>query len=144
MTTGHSRRCWNTIYMYEEDFLWVWSGWGFSIICNSRTPWQNQENILLSWFYLSQEQISAGSLSSWPLATIERTKTLYMCIIKTSYEYAVGGMPQSYATFQPQVRNQVILLLSLWLWDPAYQAGVASVRPPTTVEGAETHYICKK
>jgi len=47
MTTSHSSRCRKSLYMYEEDLLWVWSGLGFSIICNSRTPWQNQENFLL-------------------------------------------------------------------------------------------------
>jgi hypothetical protein len=47
MTTSHSSRCWKSLYMYEEDLLWVWSGLGFSIICNSRTPWQNQENLLV-------------------------------------------------------------------------------------------------
>ena len=51
MTTGHytidNRRCWNTLYMYEEDLLWVWSGWGASIITHSMTQVRNQENLLL-------------------------------------------------------------------------------------------------
>jgi hypothetical protein len=27
MTCSRSSRCWNTLYMYEEDLLWVWSVW---------------------------------------------------------------------------------------------------------------------
>jgi len=46
MTTRHSSRCWKSLYMYEKVLPWVWSGLVFSIICNSRTPWQNQENLL--------------------------------------------------------------------------------------------------
>jgi hypothetical protein len=32
MATNNSRRCWNTLYMYEADLLWVWFGWAASII----------------------------------------------------------------------------------------------------------------
>ena len=32
MATNNSRRCWNTLYMYEADLLWVWFGWVASII----------------------------------------------------------------------------------------------------------------
>ena len=46
MTTSHSSRCWKSFYMNEEDLLWVWSGLGFSIICNSWTPWQTQQSLL--------------------------------------------------------------------------------------------------
>jgi hypothetical protein len=31
-SSSHSRRCWNTVYMYKVDRLWVWSVWGASII----------------------------------------------------------------------------------------------------------------
>jgi hypothetical protein len=35
MTTSHSSRCWNTLYMYEVDLLWVWMVWEASIITYS-------------------------------------------------------------------------------------------------------------
>ena len=31
MTCSHCWRCWNTLYIYKEDLLWVWTGCGVSI-----------------------------------------------------------------------------------------------------------------
>jgi hypothetical protein len=38
MTNSHSSRCWNTLYMYEIDLLWVSRGWGVPIILQQRKP----------------------------------------------------------------------------------------------------------
>ena len=32
MIAGHSGGCWNTVYMYNKDLVWVWSDLGVSII----------------------------------------------------------------------------------------------------------------
>jgi hypothetical protein len=37
--SSHGRRCWNTIYMYEVNLLWVWSGWSVSIITYTLYPY---------------------------------------------------------------------------------------------------------
>jgi hypothetical protein len=47
MTTSHCNRCWNTVYMYAVDLLWVWMVWGASIITYSMTQVRNQVIILL-------------------------------------------------------------------------------------------------
>ena len=47
MTCSHSRGCWNTLYMYDKDLLWVWSGWGVLIITYSTLQVRNRENLLL-------------------------------------------------------------------------------------------------
>ncbi len=50
MSTSHCWRCWNTLYIYKEDLLWVWTGWGVSIISTNRgskcesmhnSPWEH-------------------------------------------------------------------------------------------------------
>ena len=38
MTGSHCSRCWNTLYIYKEDLLWVWSVWGTSIKRTNRDP----------------------------------------------------------------------------------------------------------
>jgi hypothetical protein len=50
-TKSHSSRCSKSLYMYQKDLLWVWSGWRVSIICNSRTPPYVTVIILLPLFY---------------------------------------------------------------------------------------------
>ena len=32
MAASHSSSCWNSLYMYEANLLWVWSGYGAAII----------------------------------------------------------------------------------------------------------------
>jgi hypothetical protein len=46
MTTRQSRRCWNTVHMYEVDLLWVWTGWVPTINGNLQHI-ANQETLLL-------------------------------------------------------------------------------------------------
>ena len=42
MTVIHSRKCWNTLYMYEVDLIWVWSGVGVVIITYSTIQWETK------------------------------------------------------------------------------------------------------
>jgi hypothetical protein len=42
MTSGHNRRCWHAWYMYEVYLLWLWSGWGASIIINTCYKWETK------------------------------------------------------------------------------------------------------
>ena len=80
MTTSHSRRCWNTLHMYEADLIWVWIGWGVSIIACSMIQVSYQENLLLLPLWLWAQSYIRFGLSSWPIATIEHTETHYICM----------------------------------------------------------------
>jgi hypothetical protein len=77
MPTSHNRRCGNTIYMYEDNLLWVWSRWGASIItCSmiqSKTKSKRISNNSHWAVRPSIYQVRVGSL--WPLATVN---TIYM------------------------------------------------------------------
>ena len=57
--TNHSMRCWNTLYIYEIDLVWVWTGWGASIITYSMMQARNQVNCLRPLLYLSK------AISGW-------------------------------------------------------------------------------
>jgi len=46
MTTRQSGRCWNTLYMYEVDLIWVWSGWGAPVTTHSMLQVRNRVNLL--------------------------------------------------------------------------------------------------
>ena len=47
MTIGYNRNWWNTLYIHKVDLLWVWSGWGVSIITCSILQVRTQVNVLL-------------------------------------------------------------------------------------------------
>ena len=47
MTTSRSRGCWKTLYMYAEDMLWVWSGWGAAIITDIMLQVRARKNLLV-------------------------------------------------------------------------------------------------
>jgi len=47
ITTSRCSRWWNALYIYELDLLWVWTGWGASIITYIIIQVRNQENHLL-------------------------------------------------------------------------------------------------
>jgi hypothetical protein len=83
MTTGHCSRCWNTLYMNEVDLLWVWTGWGASIITfhNLQHDASKKPSELPTTSTLPlQEQYQAGAASLWPLATVAGAETLYKYI----------------------------------------------------------------
>ena len=45
--SSHCWRCWSTLYMYKEDLLWVWTGWGVSITSTNRGSKCESINITL-------------------------------------------------------------------------------------------------
>jgi hypothetical protein len=68
MTTDHSRRCWNTLYMYVEDLLLSMNWVGCLSIkpntCYSYSPKWRTHISYSCWFYLSQEQIRLDSTAT--------------------------------------------------------------------------------
>ena len=52
MTTRNCSRCWNTLYMYEEDLLWVWSVWWTSIITTNRNLPPTPTTSTLVWVWV--------------------------------------------------------------------------------------------
>jgi len=95
MTTSHSGRCWNALYMYEVDLIWVWSGWGASSLNHnlqhaaSERP--SESPTAATWH---QAHIR---LRLCPHARQPQWKMLkrILCMKLTWYEYEVGGVPQS-------------------------------------------------
>jgi hypothetical protein len=56
MTSSHYWRCSNTLYIYKEYLLWVWTGWGVSIISTNRgSKCESMHNITLlgPWEHIS-------------------------------------------------------------------------------------------
>jgi hypothetical protein len=98
MSTGRNRRCWNTLYMYEVDLLWVWSGWVASIITYSMIQVKIRVNLLLLILPPSQSRYQLWVASLWALAAEGGTRTLYICMKSTSCEYKSDGVHQSYPT----------------------------------------------
>jgi hypothetical protein len=115
MTASHNRRYWNTSYMYDDDLLWVWSGWDAAIIIYSLIQVRNQVNHLLLILHLSQSRYQCEVASIWLPATIEGIETLYICMKTTCYEYEVGGVPQSYGTawYKKNRAKHLLLILPL-------------------------------
>jgi hypothetical protein len=96
MTSSRCSRCWIALFMYKEDLLWVWSGWGASIITYSILQVRTQVNCLLPPLCVRPSRYyQCGVASLWPRAQIEGAETLYICLKKISYEYEVYELPQS-------------------------------------------------
>ena len=53
------KRCWNTLYMYEEDLLWVWSVWGASIKTYSRCKQETK------WITYYHNSTSPRAITGW-------------------------------------------------------------------------------
>ena len=85
MTGSHGWRCWNTLYMYEEDLLWVWREWGVSIISTNRhlPPINNIHSSSPNSSY------KAGSASLWPLATVTGAEIHYIYMYEVDL---LGGL----------------------------------------------------
>jgi hypothetical protein len=113
MTTGCSSRCWNALYIYELDLLWVWTGWGASIITCIIIQVRNQEN------HLPLPVTVRPSISGWGciLMTASRSRrcknTSYVNGKDLMRVWSVWGA--SVITYS---MIQVNLLL-LWLWIPS-------------------------
>jgi hypothetical protein len=120
MATSHSRHCWNTLYIYEADLMWVWSGRGSLI--KPKNMIQERivigENLLLllpSLWLWDQEHIKLGlhilmtpSHSGWCWNTI------HMCMAKTCYVYEVGEL-----SLHKLVQVQDSPTAATGLWDQA-------------------------
>ncbi len=93
MTHSHCWRCSNTLYIYKEDLLWVWTGWGVLIIST------NWESTFCTHDIHSQQVIESkyqGVVASlWPVPTVAGAELHYICIKKTCYESEVDGGSQS-------------------------------------------------
>jgi hypothetical protein len=72
MTCSHSSRFWIALYMYEEDLVWEWSGWGVSII-TVHSRWDSKR---VSLPKVSESKYQGVAASLWPLATVEGDETL--------------------------------------------------------------------
>jgi hypothetical protein len=93
MTTSHSGRCWNKLYMYEVDLIWVWSGWGASIITYSMLQVRDQVNLLLL-------PCETKHISGWGCVLMTTSHSgrwrnaLYIYEVDLLWD-EVGGEPQS-------------------------------------------------
>ncbi len=92
MTCSHCSRCWNLLYIYKEDLLWVWTGWGVSITSTNRGSKCKTRQITLR---SHRAYNKAGVTSLWPSTTVEGAEALYICIKKSCYEYELDGGYQS-------------------------------------------------
>jgi hypothetical protein len=143
MSTSRSSRCCNALYVYGEDLLRVWSVWGAPIMTYSMIQVKNCVNLQLPLWALTVNPsvYHAGFASLWPLAAVAGAETHYIYMNLIFYEYEVCRVPQ-YHNPSEKPRESPTTYYCLWLWDPAYQAGVESWWLPAAVEDAETHYMC--
>jgi hypothetical protein len=120
ITYSRCSKCWNTLYMYKEDLLWVWREWGASIIRNNRDPPPTPRRYTLR-SQRTNIRVWRHPYDLWPVAAVgppppPRRSTLrlrlhrdrqhpvtvtgaelhYTCMYQACYEYEVGGLPQSY------------------------------------------------
>ena len=145
MTTNHSRRCWNTLYMYKVDLLWVWIGWDVSIITLHMIQVRNQVNCLLPLPHLFKEHISGWKCTlmttghSW-----KSCNTLYIYKVDLLWVWSEWGVSIIiYSMIQVRERESptvatVTVILS------TYQTVVASLWALAAIALAETCYICTK
>ena len=141
MTTGHCRRCWNTLHIYDiKDLLWVWTGTGLGVSFTStnRDSYSCTKHITLR---SHRAYHMAGAASLWPLATAEGAETLYIYIKKTCYEYELDWGYHSQVLTETPTPAPSTSLLGLRSHRAYNKAGAASLWPLATVEGAETLYI---
>ena len=115
MTRSHGWRWWNTLYIYKEDLLWVWTGWGFLIIS---TNWESTfcTHDIHSQVIESKNQGVVASI--WPIATVAGAELHYICIKKTCYEISCWGcilMTTSRSTWCWNALHIYELDL-LWVW----------------------------
>ena len=136
MTTGHFRWCWNTLYIYKEDLLWVWTGLGVSFTSANRDSYSCTKHITLR---SHRAYNKAGAASLWPVATVKGAELHYICIKKTCYEYELDwGVSIIRTNRDPYSCTKHITLRSHRAYN---KAGAASLWPLATFDGAETLYI---
>jgi len=119
MTTSHSGRCWNAWYMYDIDLIWVWSGWGASIITYSML--QVRETLLL--LLLPQWFISGWGCVLMTTSHSGRCWTHYICMNLTCYHMSMRWLGCLNHNLQHAASTLLLLPQWLWLgvWHQAYQ-----------------------
>ena len=73
--------CWISLYMHDEDLLWLWRWWGVSIITYSMIQVRKRVNLVLPhWDCVRPSIYQLKVASIWPLTRVEGAETLYICI----------------------------------------------------------------
>ena len=92
VTTGDSSRCWNALYIYELDLLWLWQVLAASIITYSMI----QVNLLSTLTVNPSILYHVGVASIWPLAAVACAETYYISMNLIFYEYdkPIGASPR--------------------------------------------------
>ena len=125
MTTRNCGRCWNTLYMYEEDLLWVWREWGVSIISTNRhlPPINNIHSSSPNSSY------KAGSASLWPLATVTGAEIhyIYICMKLICWEVLIITWHEN-----------TYIIFYCWGWVLSLSLSLSPPPPPLSVSLSES------
>ena len=122
--TIHSRQRWNTLYMYEVDLIWVWGGWGATIITYIMIQVRNQENLLLPpWLLTLRPSIYQAEVASVRLqATVGDAETHYICISRSDMSKKWAGGVKRGIPCQKLIQSLLSLPLSeeISVWTVAF------------------------
>ena len=132
MTCTHSSRCWIELYMYKEDLLWVWRGWGVLIIS---TNWESTTFCTHDIHSQVIESKYQAGASWWPVATVAGAESLYICVWRR-HDESMRKVECLNHNIQNDTVNSYLTVNPI-----IYHAGVASLWPLAAVAGAEMHYI---
>jgi phosphomannomutase len=142
MTASHNRRYWNTLYMYEDNLLWVWSGWGAAIIIYSLIQVRNpSESPTTDSTSLPEQILVWGCIHMTASHNRRYWNALYMYEVDLLWVWS--GWDAAIIIYSLiQVRNRVnhLVLLILHLSQSRYQCGVASIWLPAT-KNVLKHFI---
>jgi hypothetical protein len=145
MTYSRCSKCWNTLYMYKEDLLWVWREWGAAIIRNNRDPPPTPRRYTLR-SQRTNIRVWRHPYDLWPIAAVANVELHYTFIKKTCYEYEGNGGPQSSELTETHLLHQGDPLSGSGFTETEskYQGVAALIWPvaAVTVTGAELHYTC--
>jgi len=140
LPSGHSRRCNNTLYMYESDLLWVWSGWCHTYF--SLTTWYKwRTSAILTPWDQAYIRLRSEIASIRPLATAEGVETHYFMYNVDLLWVWSGWVASIISKHLLQVSNPENLLL---LFDCETKNVSCILKPLATVEGAETLFVGMK
>ena len=96
---SHSSRCWIALNMYEEDLLWVWSGWGTLIKRTNRDPPPIPTTSTLSRSQRAESKYQGVTAYLWPVATVTGAEFHY---IMNSYVTFASKWNSSVKTSHPR------------------------------------------
>jgi hypothetical protein len=89
MTYSRCTKCWIALYMYDEDLLWVWSGWHRTYRDPPASPTTTTSTL--------RSHRANNRLELHPYASTAAGAELYCIYIqKIWYEYERNGLPQTY------------------------------------------------